>query len=127
MNATDTTQPDLFRALVEQSPDALIFADPEGNVRVWNAKAQAMFGYTAAEAIGRNLDFIIPEHLRARHWAGYEHALATGRTRPGAKPMLTRAIHKDGSKMYGEFAFGIISDGTRVLGAVATVRPASKP
>ena len=126
MNTADTTQPDLFRALVEQLPDALIFADPEGNVRVWNAQAQAMFGYTAAEAIGQNLDFIIPEHLRARHWEGYARAIAAGRTRPDARPMLTRATHKDGSKLYAEFAFGIVTDGQHVLGAIATARPASK-
>ena len=126
MNATaDESQ--LFRALVEQSPDALIFADPDGNVRVWNTAAQAMFGYSAAEAIGQNLDFIIPEHLRARHWEGYARAIAAGRTRPDARPMLTRATHKDGSKLYAEFAFGIVADGQRVLGAIATARPKAKP
>jgi hypothetical protein len=40
--------------------------------------------------------------------------------------MLTRATHKDGSKLYAEFAFGIVTDGQRVLGAIATARPASK-
>jgi PAS domain S-box-containing protein len=127
MNPAEAPQPELFRALVEQSPDALIFADTEGNVRVWNARAAAMFGYSAVEAIGQNLDFIIPEHLRARHWEGYERALAAGRTRPDARPMLTRATHKDGSKLYAEFAFGIVTDGQRVLGAIATARPAAKP
>lgn len=127
MNPAEAPQPELFRALVEQSPDALIFADTEGNVRVWNARATAMFGYSAVEAIGQNLDFIIPEHLRARHWEGYARAIAAGRTRPDARPMLTRATHKDGSKLYAEFAFGIVTDGQRVLGAIATARPASKP
>lgn len=126
MSASETEQLQLFRALVEQSPDALIFADPEGNVRVWNARAEAMFGYPAAEAVGRNLDFIIPEHLRARHWEGYARAIAAGRTRPDARPMLTRAVHKDGSKLYAEFAFAIVTAGERVLGALATARPASK-
>jgi PAS domain S-box-containing protein len=127
MNPAEAPQPELFRALVDQSPDALIFADTEGNVRVWNARATAMFGYSAVEAIGQNLDFIIPEHLRARHWEGYARAIAAGRTRPDARPMLTRATHKDGSKLYAEFAFGIVTDGQRVLGAIATARPASKP
>ena len=126
MNAPEA-QPELFRALVEQSPDAIIFADPQGNVRVWNARAAALFGYSAAEAIGQNLDFIIPEHLRVRHWEGYARAIAAGHTRPDARPMLTRATHKDGSKLYAEFAFGIVNDGGRVLGAIATARPASKP
>ena len=128
MNETAAIESRLDRALVEQSPDAIIFADPEGTVRVWNARAERMFGYSAAEAIGRNLDFIIPEHLRARHWEGYARAIAAGRTRPDARPMLTRATHKDGSKLYAEFAFGIVTDASqRVLGAIATARPAAKP
>jgi PAS domain S-box-containing protein len=128
MNETAAIESRLDRALVEQSPDAIIFADPEGTVRVWNTRAETMFGYSAAEAIGRNLDFIIPEHLRARHWEGYARAIAAGRTRPDARPMLTRATHKDGSKLYAEFAFGIVIDGSqRVLGALATARPAAKP
>jgi PAS domain S-box-containing protein len=127
MNVPANPDSELFRALVEQLPEALIFADPEGNVRVWNASAEALFGWSAAEAVGRNLDFIIPEHLRARHWDGYARAIAAGHTRPDAKPMLTRATHKDGSKLYAEFAFGIVKAGERVLGALATARPASRP
>lgn len=127
MNVPANPDTELFRLLVEQLPEALIFADPEGNVRVWNARAEAFFGWSAAEAIGRNLDFIIPEHLRARHWEGYARAIAAGRTRADAKPMLTRATHKDGSKLYAEFAFGIVKEGSRVLGALATARPAAKP
>lgn len=127
MDVPDNPDTELFRALVEQLPDVLIFADPEGNVRVWNARAEAFFGWSAAEAVGRNLDFIIPEHLRARHWEGYARAMAAGHTRPDARPMLTRATHKDGSKLYAEFAFGIVKVGERVLGALATARPASRP
>lgn len=42
---------ELFRAVVEQGPDALIFADCEGTIRLWNARAEAIFGYAAAEAV----------------------------------------------------------------------------
>ncbi len=118
---------ELYSALVAHSPDALIFADPEGIIRVWNARAEALFGYPASEAIGRSLDLIIPEHLRARHWEGYRRAIAAGHTRPDARPMLTRATHKDGSKLYAEFAFAIVCAGQRVLGAMATARAASRP
>src|SRR5690606_34894158 len=83
MNDT-TADATLWRTLVEQSPDAVVFADPEGIVRVWNGRAEALFGYTAGEAIGRSLDIIIPEHLRERHWQGYRRAIAEGHTRPDA-------------------------------------------
>lgn len=119
---------DLYQAVMEQSPDAVIFADSEGIIRLWNARAEEIFGYAAAEAIGKSLDLIIPQHLRAAHWQGYRRAIAAGRTRSDARPMLTRGTHKDGSKLYVELAFGIVCDERRgVLGALATGRKPSKP
>lgn len=105
--------------------DAVIFADREGIIRSWNARAEAVLGYTAAEAIGRSLDLIIPEHLRAAHWAGYHAAITAGRTRHGGEAMVTRAMHKDGSKVYLEVAFGIVSGTQGALGALATARAAA--
>jgi PAS domain S-box-containing protein len=120
--------PDLYQALVEQAPDAMIFADAGGTIRVWNVRAEEIFGYAASEATGRSLDLIIPQHLRAAHWQGYHQAIAAGHTRLGGRPMLTRATHKDGSKVYVEFGFAIVRDKQRgVLGALATARKSSKP
>jgi adenylylsulfate kinase len=117
----------LHRRVMEQAPDALIFADREGVIRIWNAQAQALFGYAADEVTGKSLDVIIPEHLRAAHWRGYHQAIATGQTRLEGKPMLTRAMHKNGGKLYVELAFGIVSDERQgVTGAVATGRKSSK-
>jgi PAS domain S-box-containing protein len=119
---------DLYQAIVEQAPEAMIFADREGVIRLWNPRAEEMFGYSASEAVGSSLDLIIPPHLRAAHWRGYRQAIAAGRTRAVGKAMLTRATHKDGSKVYVEVAFGIVSDqGHAVLGALATARKSSKP
>jgi PAS domain S-box-containing protein len=119
---------DLFQAVVEQAPDAMIFADPEGKIRVWNTRAEALFGFAASEATGRSLDLIIPQRLRAAHWQGYHQAIAAERTQSDGTPMLTRATHKDGSKLYVELAFAIVSDKRHgVLGALATARTPSKP
>jgi PAS domain S-box-containing protein len=49
----DTMQPsdlELCSAVVEQAPDALIFADREGTIKLWNARAEAIFGYAAVLA-----------------------------------------------------------------------------
>ena len=130
--ATDSpagsADPEFFRAVVEQAPDAMIFADREGTIRLWNARAEALFGYAAGEAIGSSLDLIIPQHLRAPHWRGYRQAILTGQMRLAGRPIVTRATHKDGSKLYVELAFGLLRDGQqRVLGALATGRAASRP
>jgi len=119
----------LYQRVLEEAPDAIIFADRDGVIRMWNARAQSLFGYAPGEAIGKSLDLIIPEHLRAAHWRGYHRAIETGHTRQtDGKPMITRGTHKDGGKVYVELAFGIVKDPSRgVLGAVATGRKASKP
>jgi PAS domain S-box-containing protein len=52
--------------LLASAPDALIATDPEGFISLWNAAAEAIFGYSADEAIGRPLaNLIFPEELRA--------------------------------------------------------------
>ena len=61
------SDPNLSQALVEHIADAVIFADREGLVRVWNAGAEAVFGYRADEVLGRRLDAVIPERLRGAH------------------------------------------------------------
>jgi hypothetical protein len=50
--------------IVACTPDGVIFADRDGVIRFWNAGAQAIFGYSAQEAVGQPLALIIPERLR---------------------------------------------------------------
>ncbi|HEX5326966.1 MAG TPA: PAS domain S-box protein [Acetobacteraceae bacterium] len=90
--------------LVAEMPDAVIYADADGIIRIWNRGAERIFGHAAAEAIGRSLDLIIPESLRARHWAGYRHTMATGQSRYGAGDLLAvPAQRKDGTRISVEF------------------------
>jgi PAS domain S-box-containing protein len=112
-----------FRAIVEQAPDAIIFADREGAIRVWNRGAEAVFGYAAAEVLGNSLDVIIPERLRSAHWEGFRRAFDTGQTKHGDRVLTTRAVHKDGSKLYVDLSFGLIRNGSGVIvGALAIGR-----
>ncbi len=114
---------DVSAAVLAQRPEGMVFADREGVIRIWNAGAEAIFGYAASEAVGKSLDLIIPEPLRAAHWRGYRQAIATGQASLGGKPLVTRSAHKDGSKLYVELAFEIVRGGAQeVLGALATGR-----
>jgi PAS domain-containing protein len=53
----------LAELILEQIADAVIYADDTGTIMRWNRAAAALFGYSAPEALGQNLDLIIPEHL----------------------------------------------------------------
>jgi len=119
---------DLFQAIVAQAPDAMIYTDREGTIRIWNHAAEAVFGYAAAEVLGRNLDLIIPERFRAAHWAGFTKAVESGETKYEGRALTTRSAHKDGSRLYLDLSFGLIKDRAGVVtGVLAIGRAAKRP
>lgn len=108
-------------------PEALIFSDLEGIIRIWNPGAENVFGFTAAEAIGQNLDLIIPERLRQAHWDGFNKAVARGGTLPGRTSMITRSLHKSGEQIYVDMSFAMVKNQAgKMLGAMAVARDATK-
>ena len=107
--------------LVDQLPVAVIVADREGRITTWNRASEALFGFSAAEAMGQSLDLIIPERLRKAHWEGFDRSLASGTTKYSGKVMTTRATHKDGRKLYVEFSFGMLTDASGAVVAVMAV------
>ena len=113
--------------IVEQIADAVIYADLTGTIRRWNQGAAALFGYSAAEAVGQNLDLIIPEHLQPQHWRGFEAAVTSGVMKLEGRPTLTRATHKSGGKLYVEMSFALVKGDVEgsVLGSVAVARDAT--
>ena len=119
----NTTPDGLFRRIVEEMPDAVIFADRQGAIRLWNRGAETMFGYSAGEATGQSLDLIIPERFRARHWAGYRQVMATGVTSYGDRLLAVPATRKDGQRISIEFSIALLKDEHgEVIGAAAVVR-----
>jgi PAS domain S-box-containing protein len=113
----------LCQQIVENSPDAIISADRDGTIRLWNTAAEAMFGYRAEEAIGKSLDLIIPERLRGRHWEGYHKVMATGVTRYGKELLAVPAVRKDGTRISLEFSIVLLRDeGGAPAGTAAIIR-----
>lgn len=100
----------LCQQIVENAPEAIIFADREGKIQLWNAGASTIFGYSADEALGQNLDLIIPERQRKRHWEGYEKVMETGVTRYGAELLSVPAMRKDGTRISLEFSVVLVRD-----------------
>ncbi len=109
--------------IVQEAPDGIVVADASGKITLWNAGAERLFGYTAAEALSQPLDLIIPEAQRRRHWEGYEQVMRTGVTKYGAQVLRVPAIRKDGSRFSIAFTVGLLrgADGA-VEGIFAIVR-----
>jgi PAS domain S-box-containing protein len=117
------TQADLCQRIVEHTQEAIIYADRDGLIRLWNQGAQAMFGYEDKEAIGQSLDLIIPERLRSRHWQGYRHVMETGVTRYGSETLAVPAIRKDGQRLSIEFIIVLMPDTNgNPIGTAALIR-----
>ncbi len=114
---------DISGLLVDQAPDAIIFADLSGIIRLWNAAAERIFGFDADTAIGASLDIIIPESFREAHWLGFDRAIAESLTKYVGQALPTRALRADGTEFYVELSFAIILDNEgKALGSVAHAR-----
>ncbi|BEH11669.1 PAS domain S-box protein [Geobacter sulfurreducens subsp. ethanolicus] len=119
----DDTNDVLYRLVAEGVPDAVVYADREGIIRLWSPGAERMFGFAAAEAVGQSLDLIIPENLRARHWEGYRRVMDTGTTRYGTKLLTAPALRADGSRLSTEFSMALVRDGAGdMAGSGAVIR-----
>jgi PAS domain S-box-containing protein len=110
-------------AIVESSNDAIISKDLNGYVLSWNAAAERMFGYTAAEILGRHITTIIPVARRS------EEDFVLSRIRAGVRiePFETVRCRKDGTPVDVSLAVSPIkaADGT-IIGASKIVRDITK-
>ncbi len=113
----------LCQRIVEDSQVAIIFADRDGIIRLWNSGAQAMFGYRAEEAVGQTLDLIVPERQRSRHWEGYRRVMVTGVTKYGRELLAVPAVTKDGVRISIEFSIALLRAPTgELVGSTAIMQ-----
>lgn len=118
----------LTDALLASASDAIIATDRDGVVTFWSPGAVRIFGFLSDEALGQPLDFIIPENLKPRHWAGYRHTMATGESRYGAGDLLSvPALTKSGQRISVEFTIAMLRDERDLpTGTVAILRDVTK-
>jgi PAS domain S-box-containing protein len=113
----------IYQQIIENSQDAIIFVDRDGVVNLWNSGAEVIFGYKAEEIQGKNLDFIIPEKLRQRHWEGYQRVMKTGKTRYGKELLKVPALRKDGRTISVEFTILLVRNRqNEIIGTAAIIR-----
>ncbi|WP_077038391.1 PAS domain-containing protein [Pelomonas sp. KK5] len=113
-----------LKQLVAGAGDGIMVCNAAGAIVLWNAACERIFGFTAEEALGQNLDIIIPERQRGRHWEGYAHTMATAVTKYGADLLRVPALHKEPGKTLSiAFTVSLLQDGDgKVSGIVAIVR-----
>ncbi len=104
----------LRSAIVDSSDDAIISKNLDGTITSWNKGAEVLFGYSAAEAIGRHITLIIPPDRRDEE----DHILAQVNRGERLHPFETVRMRKDGTFLNISVTISPIKDSTgRVVGA----------
>ena len=57
---------------------AIVIADRDGIIRLWNEAAERLIGHPASTAIGQKLDLIVPSDFRSQHWHGFGKVMDGG-------------------------------------------------
>ena len=104
----------LLRSMIETAPDALVTIGPSGAIESFSPAAERMFGYAAAEVIGRNVRLLMPEPYRSEHDGYLARYLATGERHIIGIGRTVTAAHESGRTFPIELAVGEV----RVEGAL---------
>lgn len=104
-----------FRAVATSATDAIIVADSDGRIIMWNPAAQKIFQYGAREVLGKPLTVLMPERYRAAHESAMARVDATGESPLSGQTLELEGRRKDGSEFPLEVSLGTWMDGERRL------------
>jgi PAS domain S-box-containing protein len=129
----------LARGIIDTALDAFIQMKEDGTISDWNQQAEAIFGWTYDEAVGRSLDeLIIPELMRDTHKAGLQRFLRTGHRKILGRRLELDALRRDGKEIKVELSItglrrrdgvvfnGFVRDLTDRIAAHDRIRQAEK-
>jgi len=104
-------------AIVESSEDAIISKTLDGVITSWNDAAERIFGYTAAEAVGRPVTIIIPPEL----WPEEEQILNRLRSGERLSHLETTRVRKDGSRVTISLTISPIRDASGAISGISKI------
>ena len=95
-----------LQSVLDTVPDAMVVIDIAGVMQSFSATAERLFGYTAAEAIGRNVSLLMPSPYREQHDRYLSRYLKTGERRIIGIGRVVVGARKDGSTFPMELSVG---------------------
>jgi len=100
-----------FQALLDAAVDAIVVIDERGQVVTFNRAAERMFGYAAADVVGKNVSMLMGEPHGSQHDAYLARYVATGEPRIIGKGREVDARRANGEMFPVSLAVGEAADG----------------
>jgi PAS domain S-box-containing protein len=109
-----------YRQLTEASQDAIVVADQQGLITLFNPAAERMFGHQTSEVVGQPLTRLMPPEFHERHQNGFQRYLQTREARLVGRTVELRGRRKDGAEFPLEMSLSAIDLGGEMqfLGAI---------
>ena len=100
----------MFRALFENTPDAMIVVDRGGVMLRANSQAARLFGHAIERMVGHSIEMLMPEGVRAAHQGHMQHYTDNPRVRPMGAGQELVGQRADGSTFPVEIALSPIDN-----------------
>ena len=98
-----------FRAISDSAQDAILMMDPQGRISYWNKAAEQILGWTAGEAMGRDLHALLaPQRFHEAHAKGFAAFIHTGQGAAIGKTLDLSAIRKNGEELPAEISINAV-------------------
>ncbi len=109
-----------FRELLEAAPDAIIEVDREGRIVLLNLVTEKMFGYKREDLLGKPVELLVPEAIRAAHVRYREGYWNHPATRPMGSGLTLEGCRKDGTRFPVEISLSPVhsEEGLRITAVI---------
>ncbi|MHB0975626.1 MAG: PP2C family protein-serine/threonine phosphatase [Candidatus Aquicultorales bacterium] len=87
-----------FRSIFETAKDAIVLADDKGDIIQWNQTAEDLFGYEAADVVGKPLTVLMPKRYRQAHREGIGRVVSGGVSHIIGKTIEVSGLNRSGEE-----------------------------
>ena len=112
--------------IIESSIDAITITNKKGEIVLWNESCCQLFGYSSEEALGQNIDIIIPREMRDLHHKGMNNFVSSGKKKIIGQTITLDGLRKDGSTTPIELSLSSWEDDSRQMFICGIIRNISE-